>query len=240
MNMYTYTIEVGDVIRLSRSNKTGKFVSYEETGKIILIKNQDNLKAGFARVTKVLTVKDKYTLVCAENVVYDVYTEEGGISYTELCTVLENLGFVKEYQTAIDSDNVFDVWARLETGELVTLETWNKHGCRGFNTINLYIPTGNNTIFRVHRDTGISHGNYYVCCFNALHCKMDFPLHYLLSLSSQSRDWHGESPALWHYGDGDDLDFPSILSRIFEFKDNLNSLFNMDIKSTIAKHNNMR
>ena len=40
----------------------------------------------------------------------------------------------------IDKDNIFDVWANLNSGVLITIETWNQDGERGYNSVKCYVP----------------------------------------------------------------------------------------------------
>ena len=239
MNFSYNPIENGQVFRLKKSKKNGQFVAYTDIGKVILIKNQADLHHGFAKVTSFVD-KGKFYLATMENVPYDFYfgyENDEVIPYVELCEVLKMNGFTHEYQTDIDKDNIFDVWANLDTGAMVQIETWNWDGEKTYNTVNVYIPTGNTLAFSAHERTGFSHGGYNVCCFNLVHNKSDFPLRNVLNCSSNSKNWNGEHPSLWHYGDkSHDMNFAKILTRIYDFKDDIGSMFNMDIEGAFKRY----
>lgn len=232
-------IENGQVFRLRKSKKDGRLIAYTDLGKVILIKNQKSLHHGFAKVTSFID-KGKYFLATMENVPYDFYygyENDEVIPYDELCEVLKNMNFTHEYQTKIDENNIFDVWANLNTGAMVQIETWNRDGEKTYNSVNVYIPTGNNLAFSAREYTGFSHGGYNLCCFNLVHNKSDFPLRNILSYCSNSRNWNGAHPSLWHYGDSkDNMNFAKILTRIYDFKDDVSTLFNMQIDETFKRY----
>lgn len=235
-----------DVIRIRKSRKDGKLISYDSTGKVILIKNQDEIRPGFGQVVSIVE-KERYYLATLKQVPYDIYYgygEDETIPYNELKEVLTMLGFTQELTIPIekedfdmDEGNLFDVWANLNSGELVTIETWFKDGKQSYNTINLYIPTGNTLAFSFRNDyTGFSFGGHNTCCFNVIWCKDDTPLHTLLQYSSKSKNWGGDHPHLWHYGDGHDFDFSEVLKRIYDCTDDIGNLFNMQIEESLKKY----
>lgn len=235
----------GDIVRIHRSKRDGKLISYDNKGKVILVKNQQDLHAGFGKI-KSLTERDSYYFATLDQVPYDIYCKDGdekAIPYDELKKVLESLNFTHELQLPIkdtvyglDPDNFFDVWANLDTGDMITIETWNQNGEKSYNSIYLYIPTGNTLAFSFVGDkSGFSSGGYNTCCFNVIWCKDDTPLHTLLKYSSKSRDWDGDTPHLWHYGDGQEIDFAEVLKRAYLFKDDLGSLFNMKLEDNIRR-----
>lgn len=232
------SIHVNDIVRIRKSKKDNTLISRDSMGKIILIKNQSEIKVGFGKVVSVVE-KEKYYIATLEQVPYDIYygyDKDETIPYDELKEVLKILGFTQELTLPIKENNFFDVWANLETGDLITIETWNYNGKNTYNTINLYIPTGNSLAFSLWKDMGFSSGSYDVCCFNAIWCKDETPLHTLLKYSSKNKNWNGEPPELWHYGDGHNLDFAEILKRIYKCKDDIGSLFNMKIEENIKKY----
>ncbi len=239
MNFSFACIENGRVFRLKKSKRNGQFVAYTETGKVILIKNANELHNGFAKVTSFVD-KGNYYFATMENVAYDFYYGYGNdevIPYEEFCEVLESLNFTHEYRTAIDEDNIFDVWANLDTGAMVQIETWNNDGEKTYNTVNVYIPTGNSLAFYASESSGFSHGGYNVCCFNLVNNKSDSPLRNILNYCSNSKNWNGEHPSLWHYGDdAENMNFAKILTRIYDFKDDIASMFNMDIDGAFKRY----
>ena len=236
----------GNIQRLKKSKRNGKLIASTDTGKVIIPDNQNSLHYGFAKVEE---FQDKGNCFVAqmENVVYDFYygyEDEEVIPYDELVEVFKLYGFKHEYQLPIDEKNIFDVWANLKTGALITIETWNKSADESwdgrehvtYNSVNVCIPTENTLAFRLHERTGFSHGGYNLCCFNLVHNKTDFPLQNVLGYCSNSRNWNGEHPHLWHYGDGDNINFAKILTRIYDFEDDIGTLFNMKIEKALERY----
>lgn len=244
--MSMFSTHKGDIVRIRKSKRDGKLISYDQLGKVILIKNQDDLKVGFGKVTSIVE-KEKYYIATLEQTPYDIYYgyDKGEtIPYNELKEVLTMLNFTKELTMPIkkesyelDDGNFFEIWANLDTGDLITIETWFQDGEESYNTINLFIPTGNTLAFSFTNDySGFSSGGRDTCCFNAIWCKDDTPLRYLLKFSSKSKDWNGDHPHLWHYGDGHDFDFSEVLKRIYDCKDDIGTLFNMQIEEQLKRY----
>ena len=237
-NTISEFMEKGQIFKLHKSKKNGNFIAYTTLGKVILIKNQNELHHGFAKITSFVD-KGNYFLATMENVPFDFYygyENDEVIPYDEFKEVLKMLDFTQEYTENIDENNIFDIWANLNTGTLVTIETWNKDGEKSYNSVNVYIPTGNTLAFGYHNIDGFSHGGYNVCCFNLVNNKMDFPLRNILSYSSNSKNWNGEHPSLWHYGEGHDLNFAKILSKIYNFNDDIATIFNMKIEEAFKRY----
>lgn len=236
----------GNIYRLKKSKRNGKLIAYADTGKVIIPDNQGSLHHGFAKITSFID-KGNCFVAQMENVVHDFYygyEDEEVIPYDELVEVFKLYGFKHEYQLPIDEKNIFDVWANLKTGALITIETWNKGADESwdgrehvtYNSVNVCIPTENTLVFRLHERTGFSHGGYNLCCFNLVHNKTDFPLQNVLGYCSNSRNWNGEHPHLWHYGDGDNINFAKILTRIYDFEDDIGTLFNMKIEKALERY----
>ena len=228
----------GNIYRLKKSKRNGKLIAYTDTGKVIIPDNQGSLHYGFAKVEE---FQDKGNCYIAKmkNVPWDFYygcEEDEVIPYEEFCDVLEYFKFKHEYRMDIDENNFFDVWANLNTGALVTIETWNHEGRKTYNSVEVYVPTGDGTAFEYHRSDGFSHGDRDVCCFNLCHSRMERPLSNVLVCSSNSRDWNGSTPNLWHYGDGDNINFAKILTRIYDFEDDIGTLFNMKIEKALERY----
>ena len=132
----------GQVFKLCKSKKNGNLISYTPEGKVVLIKNQKELHNGYAKVTSFVD-KGNYILATMENVPYDFYygyENDEVIPYEEFKEVLKNLGFTQEYTEDIDENNMFDVWANLETGVLITIETWNRDGEKSYNSVLISHP----------------------------------------------------------------------------------------------------
>ena len=143
--MSMFSTHKGDIVRIRKSKRDGKLISYDQLGKVILIKNQDDLKVGFGKVTSI-EEKEKYYIATLEHTPYDIYYghEDGEtIPYDELEKVLNMLDFTKELtmpikktQYNMDKGNFFEIWANLNTGDLITIETWYKGGKRTFKPSN--------------------------------------------------------------------------------------------------------
>lgn len=244
--MGIFSTSINDVVRIRKSKRNGKLISYDRMGKVILIKNQNDLRIGFGKVTSIVE-KDKYYITTLEQTPYDIYYgcgKDETIPYNELKEVLTMLNFTKELTIPIkkesyelDEGNFFEIWANLDTGDLITIETWFQDGEESYNTIKLFIPTGNSLAFSFTNDySGFSSGGRNTCCFNTIWCKDDTPLRYLLKFSSKSKNWNGDHPHLWHYGDGDNFNFSEVLKRIYDCKDDIGTLFNMQIEEQLKRY----
>jgi hypothetical protein len=139
-------ISADNVYRIRRSKKNGKLISYNEYGKVIIIKNWKSLHVGYGKVVS-FENRENCILATMKNVPYDFYEEYNektgeveAVPYEELTRILQELGFAHEYKEDIDKDNIFDVWANLDSGVLITIETWNQDGERGYNSVNCYVP----------------------------------------------------------------------------------------------------
>lgn len=239
-----FGVNVNDVVRICKSKKNNKLIAYAPTGKVILIKNQKDLKIGFGKIVELIE-KEKYYIATLEQTSYDVYfdSENGDIPYNELEEVLVNLNFTKELRLPIketsfnvDDDNFFEVWANLNTGDLITIETWYKDGIKSYNSIQLYMPIKCKLLYSMPYWTGFRYGGGGIYSFDVNFCKNDTPLHSLLRMSDKSKNWNGETPSMWHYGDGHDFSFSEVLKRIYECKDDIGTLFNMQIEKTLSNY----
>ena len=135
--------------------------------------------------------------------------EVEAVPYEELTRILQELGFAHEYKEDIDKDNIFDVWANLNSGVLITIETWNQDGEQGYNSVKCYVPVSG-CGFGMRNSTGFSYGTSYLSCFNIVHNTRDFPLHDCLAFNNGSMNWAGSNPALWHYGEGHDINYAKL------------------------------
>lgn len=230
-------ISADNVYRIRRSKKNGKLISYNEYGKVIIIKNWKSLHVGYG---KVISFENRENCIIAtmRNVSYDFYREYNektdkmeAVPYEELTHILQELGFIHEYKEDIDKDNIFDVWANLNSGVLITIETWNQDGERDYNSVNCYVPVSAcGCGFRMRNSTGFSYGTSYLSCFNIVHNTRDFPLHDCLAFNNGSMNWAGSNPALWHYGEGHDINYAKALAKIRKFKDaDIGERFNMQL-----------
>lgn len=225
------------VYRLKRSHKDNKLIAYTDSGKVIIPENQKSLHPGFAKVESFIDKGNCY-VVKMKNVPCDFYygsEKDETISYDEFCEVLKSYNFKHEYQTEIDNTNFFDVWANLDTGSLITIETWNKMGIKEYNSVYVYITIDKKDFREVCRSRGFCNGDESVCCFNLCSSIVDNPLSKILSYSNNSRNWNGNTPALWHYGETD-INYAKALARIYDFKDDIGTLFNMKLDETFAKY----
>lgn len=230
-------IQTGDIVRIYKSQRDGSPISYTPTGKVILFQNKEKLRYGYGKIISIEKVKKNVIIVTAENCIYDFYygySNDEVIPLDELNKVLESLGFSQEYSTPINDNNTFYVWANLETGAIITIETWNKENEKTYNTVDVYIPSS--IPFNARYDVlGIHMWTYNICEFNAVFSRSKFPLHDILKLCNNSKNWGGQTPNLWHYGDGPDFDHIKVMQRIYDFKHDLPKLFNMDIEGSIKK-----
>lgn len=235
-----FEIEEGKVYRLRKSKKNKRLVAFTEYGKVILAENEKELHPGFA---KIVSFKDKGRCFVArmENVPYDFYIEYGenetvAIPYDEFKEVLESLGFKHEYQEKINEENFFDVWANLNTGVLITMETWNCDGDKSYNSVNCYIPSYG--IGFPCESMGFTSGSSSIYVFNLVFSKREFPLRECLSLNNNSMDWNGETSNLWHYGDDhDNLNYAKMLAKIWQFEDkDIGERFNMKLDETFKAY----
>lgn len=167
------------------------------------------------------------------NVAYDYYH---GIKLDELEEVLGNIGFVKEYECPIDENDKFIVYAHLEYGALLSIETWSKNGEDTYNSIRLTIPTDQH-FWYMSDSFGMTADCGRTAEFNLVSSSVEQPIRSILELRRLSTDWEGKHPHLWHYGDNLGLydtemqkSFQRIDQRVFEFKDDLNTLFNFGIE----------
>ena len=234
-------ISADNVYRIRRSKKNGKLISYNEYGKVIIIKNWKSLHVGYGKVVS-FENRENYILATMKNVSYDFYMEYNektgeleAVPYEELTRILQELGFAHEYKEDIDKDNIFDVWANLDSGVLITIETWNQDGERGYNSVNCYVPV--NGLFTMRESTGISSGSSFLSRFNIVHNTRDFPSHECLAFNNGSMKWGGNHPNLWHYGEGHDINYAKALAKIRKFKDaDIGERFNMQLDDTFKQY----
>lgn len=235
-------ISTDNVYRIRRSKKNGKLISYNEYGKVIIIKNWKSLHVGYGKVVS-FENRENCILATMKNVPYDFYEEYNektgeveAVPYEELTRILQELGFAHEYKEDIDKDNIFDVWANLNSGVLITIETWNQDGERGYNSVKCYVPVSG-CGFGMRESTGFSHGTSYLSCFNIVHNTRDFPLRDCLAFNNGSMDWHGYTPSLWHYGEGHDINYAKALAKIRKFADpDIGERFNMQLDESFAAY----
>ena len=235
-------ISTDNVYRIRRSKKNGKLISYNEYGKVIIIKNWKSLHAGYGKVVS-FENRENYILAAMKNVPYDFYEEYNektgeveAVSYEELTRILQELGFAHEYKEDIDKDNIFDVWANLNSGVLITIETWNQDGERGYNSVKCYVPVSG-CGFGMRNSYGFSSGTSYLSCFNIVHSTRDFPLRDCLAFNNGSMNWAGSHPSLWQYGERDDINYAKALAKIRKFKDaDIGERFNMQLDDTFKQY----
>lgn len=91
--------------------------------------------------------------------------------------------------------------------------------------------------FAMRESTGFSYGTSYLSCFNIVHNTRDFPLHDCLAFNNGSMNWAGSSPALWHYGEGHDINYAKALAKIRKFKDaDIGERFNMQLDDAFKQY----
>ena len=233
-------ISADNVYCIRRSKKNGKLISYNEYGKVIIIKNWKNLHVGYGKVVS-FENRENCILATMKNGPYDFYEEYNektgeveAVPYEELTRILQELGFAHEYKEDIDKDNIFDVWANLDSGVLITIETWNQDGERGYNSVNCYVPVSG---FGMRNSSGFSYGTSYLSCFNIVNNTRDFPLRDCLAFNNGSMNWAGSHPSLWHYGEMDDINYAKALAKIRKFKDaDIGERFNMQLDDTFKQY----
>ena len=67
-------ISADNVYRIRRSKKNGKLISYNEYGKVIIIKNWKSLHVGYGKVVS-FENRENCILATMKNVSYDFYEE---------------------------------------------------------------------------------------------------------------------------------------------------------------------
>lgn len=251
-------VKEGDIIRIKKSKRDGKPIAYDRNGKVILLRNRDKLRYGYGKVTSIYE-KTAYYTATAENCICDFYmggTDEETISVEEFEQVLSMKGFTKEYEELIENSSVFDtstdddvfqVWANLETGAMVIFATRyteeNHHNY--YDKVEVIIPVSGFDYTGVHSSLGLyNHTNsveYY-----SLNDFAEFPLKKILLRSNNSRDWGGAAPSLYHYKDFKDTSKPKIsifrdtILRIRKFNDDVENLFNININNVITMYDELK
>lgn len=220
-------LDEGAVLRVKESHRNNrrKIVGYDALGKVVIARNGDTVKPGFAKVKNIVE-KDKCYIADMENVAYDYYE---GIPLPELQQALAGMGFVLEYAEDIDDKNQFLVYANLTGGEMVAIETWGDYD-NEYNTIDVYIPTEDGLRFSGSDRLGFTNGTQKLCCFNAVFSEVDYPIHAIMDCSSRSRNWNGHTPNLWHYKEMKNCskeEYIRVAKKIFSFADNVDRLFNI-------------
>lgn len=233
------SINVGDVVKVQTSKKDGSLISFTDLGKIIFFKNKKELHFGYVEITSV-EEHEKYILATGNNITFDFYGStmtQNAIPYKELSELLISLGFRHQYTTPIDEINNFYVWANLITGVLITIEEYNCDGFVGYNSVNVYVAGKLNLSYKELTNYGVvsqvGELTEFILCFS----KLKFPLKQILKFA-KSKDWDGHTPQLWHYNDIKNMspvEFKNVMMRIFEFKDNINVLFNIRAEEYIKR-----
>lgn len=227
--------------RLHRSIKNGKLIAYTDYGKVIIIRNQNNLHNGFAKITSYRDAGNCF-VADMENVVNDFYysydDDNDTIPYSEFQEVLKSFGYTHQYSEPINENNDFHVWANLDTGSIITIEEWNEDSRRTYNSVKVWIPI-HSSVFTINtKYSGFSHGGFNLCCFNLVNCKAEYPMRSILELrDKENKSWNGEVPSLWHYGYGDDVDFIKAARSIYKFKDadEIIKTFNIDVEGYVDR-----
>lgn len=258
-NLYVSEYEdlKSQVFRVKKSRDSKGKVCFTNSGKVIIIQNSDKVKFGFCKI-KSFVEKDRYILAKVENVVYDFWSEvDEEIPYEEFAQVLVNRGFTKELRVNISEeylrnnpemtpDNFIEFWANLSTGCLVSIETYNTTDRKWYNSVDVNIPVhshgGATRVYFGSEKLGAS------SCFSPIidYCitfsEVDFPLERVLRLSDNIPNWEGRTPKLWSYFDELSKNnfsrkiYADCARRIYKFKDDLETLFNLGSSEEIARH----
>lgn len=62
-------------------------------------------------------------------------------------------------------------------------------------------------------------------------------IRYTLAFNNGSMNWAGSSPALWHYGEGHDINYAKALAKIRKFKDaDIGERFNMQLDDAFKQY----
>lgn len=242
-----FKVNVGDIAKLKKSKRDGKLIAYNRDGKVILFDNSRDLHKGFVEITKVQEKKTAY-IAHGRNVPFDFYC---GIPHAEFEEVLKNLGFVEEYTKEFmyntddeEYPNKFKVYANVSRKMLITVETWDTKDEESYNSVNITFAI--NVLgmhWRVLENYGFSHGGGSISTFNLVNNTLDFPLHRVMDLQMKVDDWNGHTPSLWCYADGqpdvypDDIKFYiDAANRIYDFKDDIDMMFNIRTSETIERY----
>lgn len=235
------SLKNGDIVLAKVSKKNGRIISYAKEGKVILFDKSCKIKPGFVKI-ECFQVLEKVIIAKGTNVLYDYYE---GISEEDLCKSLENIGFTEEYRDSCiknDCENYFVVFANLKNGAILTYTTWNTEERKGFNTVELSMPTNTDVSYRHNRGTGFSHGSRLNVTFSIKDAyRFETPINSLLFYCDNTCNWQGVTPSLWWYKDENEHGeispegFIKADERIYEFKDNIDSLFNIQMAESIKR-----
>lgn len=193
--MDIFDCKVGDIFLLKKG-RDDKLITSDKIGKIIIPVN--NLKIGYAKITKILKRAERYTLVEMENVISDYYE---GINYEEFLKVLKfnkfKIGFDRpfEYEDGIEHQILA---YNLDNGIVIIAETF--YQCKIFNSIDVYAPNVNMLTFTKCPMLSMISSTMAVFDLCRNH-KFDFPLQKIMELIKDKKWNERENISLWTYAD---------------------------------------
>lgn len=197
--MFKENCEVGDIV-LVKTGNDDRLIAHTECGKVIIPINI--VKCGYAKISEVVKIAEKYILVKMENVVKDYYDS---ISYEEFKEALKingyKIGFDRPFETKPEDDIEHQILAyNLDNGVVVVAETY--FSGETFNTIDVYCPNVNGLHRNIYME---SRASSTMTVLDLCHEKnFEFPLQWINGLVENkywdSRDYIN----LWTYADSDD------------------------------------
>lgn len=139
----TYSrIKIGDIFYFRNGKNGNSFVSNDNNGIIVIC---NNLKETcYAKITKIIKIKDNFSIVEAKRVPYDIHDN---MTYGELKAILKNMNykigfeipFYNSYYPKIEQKQLLVY--KLETGVIIHVETFFEDDNKiGINSIEANIP----------------------------------------------------------------------------------------------------
>lgn len=190
--------KVNDIF-LIRPGKDDKLITYTELGKVIIPVNKIN--KGYAKVTEIVKIAEKYILVKMENVIKDYYDK---IPYEEFKKVLKingfKIGFDRPFETQYEYGIEHQILAyNLNNGIIIVAETF--YGSKTFNSIEVYCPNVNGLGLR---NPLMSSGSYNMTKLNLCRgTNFEFPLQKINKMV-KDKIWNSDNDIqLWTYADTD-------------------------------------
>lgn len=201
MLLFKENCEVGDIV-LIKEGKDDKLIAHTELGKIIIPINE--LKCGYAKITEIVRIAEKYILVKAENVVKDYYHN---ISYEEFKEVLKingyTIGFDRPFETKYEYGTEHQILAyNISNGVIIVAETF--FGSKTFNSIKVYCPNVNGIGRRIPMMSSASSTMTILdLCYGK---NISFPIEWINTFV-QDKNWNSRDDInLWTYADSEKYD----------------------------------
>lgn len=202
------TLNVNEILYITEG-KRGNGVSHDR-GKIVLFKNE--VKRGYARITKVIKETDTYFLAEGENIPYDYYK---GMQYAEFKEMLVARGykigyeqsFYNEFSPEVKQTQLFAY--NMQNGIIIIADTfYEEEGYNVFNSIEVYVPHMQDS----NADIGSYCNGYGVSTFNITHYRGSFVIDKLerkQRIQGGDNQWlYNIIPNMWNYTEVEKIKHP--------------------------------